>query len=216
MPTRLRLVVPQALVGWRSGIWHVANVDDELVPVGRADANREPHWRTGLVECGPEDLEDSDAAVLGQVEELSFDRVRRPHSDPVTIRHLPQAKGLGQVTHRAGLDIDGLDELARPLQHETHRVERGLQRPGSVVDMPLLGSADTLGTLGDPQRAGYLGGSLLNLDHRDRARGDPPLDPVWLVPGGPAILGGEGDVAPRSPRVARQRGDVRVDLRYHE
>src|SRR5690349_2355019 len=194
MPTRLRLVVPQALVGWRSGIWHRANVEDELVPVGRVDADREPHWRTGLVECGPEDLEDPDAAVLGQVEELRFGRVRRPHGDPVTIRHLPQAEGVGQVTHRAGLDIDGLDELVRSLQHETHRVEGRLQRPGSVVDIPLLMPADHLGTLGDPQRAGYLGESLLDLDLRDRTRGDPLLDPLWLVVGGLAVLGGDGNV----------------------
>src|SRR5436190_6669564 len=82
--------------------------------------------------------------------------------------------------------------------------------------MPLLMPTYHLGTLGNPQRAGYLGGSPLNLNHRDRARGDPSLDPVWLVPGGLAVLSGDGDVAPWSPRVARQRGDVRVDLRYHE
>jgi hypothetical protein len=62
---RLRLVAPRALAGRRTRIWHLASVDDELVPVARVDANREPHGRTGLVECGPEDFKDSDAAVLG-------------------------------------------------------------------------------------------------------------------------------------------------------
>src|SRR5689334_16723361 len=76
--------------------------------------------------------------------------------------------------------------------------------------------ADHLGALGDPQRAGYLGGSLLDLDLRDRARGDPLLDPLWLVVGGLAVLSGDGNVTPWPTRIARQRRDVRVHLPDHE
>ena len=76
---------------------HCPDFNCELIPVSREDGDRDPHGHPGLVERGPEFLEYGDPAVLRQVEERRFRRVRRPHGNQVAIPDLLQAQGFQQV-----------------------------------------------------------------------------------------------------------------------
>src|SRR6185437_7011729 len=99
-----------------------------------------------------------------QVEECHLGRVWRADGYQVSIPDLLQAERLGQVLHGAARDIVVVGEEFGSLFGQAPRIERGLQRPGRVIDEALLVSADDPGALPDSQPGGQLGISLLHLE----------------------------------------------------
>src|SRR5215471_4305157 len=104
---------------------YFSDVDGELVPVGRVDADRQPDGHALLVERGAAGLDDGDAAVFWKPEERRFHVVRCSHRDGVTVAGLLDAQCPPEVFDGALGDIARLDEPGGLLR-ETHRVEGGL------------------------------------------------------------------------------------------
>jgi hypothetical protein len=67
---------------------HISDVENELIAVCGEHGNGKPHGLALLVERSPPYLEDSDAAILRQVEENCFCRIGGSDRDPVAISDL--------------------------------------------------------------------------------------------------------------------------------
>ena len=82
---------------------NVANVENEPVPVGSVDSDRKAVWLSILVISDSEDLEDLDAAVIGQPEERDFPGIRHPYFYAILVPNLMHAV-LAQIGDGAFLD----------------------------------------------------------------------------------------------------------------
>src|SRR5215469_3176523 len=134
---------------------YLTDVDPEAVPVGGIDGDRQLNPVAVLVEADPVNLEHGDSSVTWELEEQRLVLLRRPHRDRVAIAGPREVTLPGEVGEGSLTDIHWHDEPRRTALHQTHGVEGGLQRPGGVIDEPLLVPAHHLRAWLEPQGLNY-------------------------------------------------------------
>ena len=102
---------------------HVADLDNELVSIGREDAGGKPKWLAILVESGPMGNKDCHPAIVGQHKEYRFGPVGGPHCDSVPITSMLYAHGFFKIPDRALFYVERQLELPRATIDQVHWVE---------------------------------------------------------------------------------------------
>src|ERR1700722_9204755 len=105
----------------------LAIFQDELVAVGWQRRHRHPEGLARLVEPGPDELEDTDAAVVWQDEECGLVGVGRPDGEPISPTGLLELEEILEVVDRSLGYFRRLNEPGGALLYEGHWVERRLQ-----------------------------------------------------------------------------------------
>lgn len=131
--------------GWPDFVRHLADVDDELIPVRRINADGQDEWCLVGVITRPACLDDRYASVIGQLETICLSLVGCANLDLVAPAHKLGAV-LAEVRDSSFSDISRLQKLDSALLDQPHRVEGSLQRPEPLINESLLVTTDDLGT----------------------------------------------------------------------